>query len=146
MRWAWVSSLASQLHSCGHCTKPPPGKTIQVISLIALLREQEQYYGPHLVMAPLSTLSNWQDEFQKWTPEIPFVLYHGTPTERQDLYKNKIMKNYQKGRPSDKFPVVCTSYEMVLRDHASLSKIDWAFIVVVCMTVFPYGSLTLTIM
>ncbi|KXJ85825.1 SNF2 family DNA-dependent ATPase [Microdochium bolleyi] len=106
------------------------GKTIQVISLIALLREEEQYYGPHLVIAPLSTLSNWQDEFQKWTPEIPFVLYHGTPDERQALFKNKIMRNYQKGRPSDKFPVVCTSYEMVLRDHANLSRIDWAFIVV----------------
>ncbi|KAK7753648.1 putative ATPase [Diatrype stigma] len=30
----------------------------------------------------------------------------------------------------DQFPIVCTSYEMVLRDHSSLSKIDWAFIVV----------------
>jgi len=106
------------------------GKTIQVISLIALLREQEQYYGPHLVIAPLSTLSNWQDEFQKWTPDIPFVLYHGTPDERQALFKNKIMRHYQKGRPSDKFPIICTSYEMVLRDHANLTRIDWAFIVI----------------
>ncbi|KAI4865419.1 SNF2 family N-terminal domain-containing protein [Hypoxylon rubiginosum] len=106
------------------------GKTIQVISLVALLREQENYFGPHLVIAPLSTLSNWQDEFQKWTPTIPFVLYHGTPPERQQIYRDKIMKNYQKGSPTKRFPVVCTSYEMVLRDHVSLSKIDWAFIVV----------------
>ncbi|OTA98847.1 hypothetical protein M426DRAFT_325642 [Hypoxylon sp. CI-4A] len=106
------------------------GKTIQVISLVALLREQESYYGPHLIIAPLSTLSNWQDEFQKWTPTIPFVLYHGLPEERQQLFRNKIMKNYQKGSPTQRFPVVCTSYEMVLRDRASLSKIDWAFIVV----------------
>lgn len=106
------------------------GKTIQVISLVALLREQEEYFGPHLVIAPLSTLSNWQDEFQKWTPSIPFVLYHGTIQERQQIFQDKIMKHYQKGSPSQKFPVVCTSYEMVLRDHAALSKIDWAFIVV----------------
>ncbi|KAI1100661.1 SNF2 family N-terminal domain-containing protein [Jackrogersella minutella] len=106
------------------------GKTIQVISLVALLREQESYFGPHLIIAPLSTLSNWQDEFQKWTPTIPFVLYHGTPQERQEIFRNKILRNYQKGRPSQQFPVVCTSYEMVLRDRASLSKIDWAFIVV----------------
>ncbi|KAI1422266.1 SNF2 family N-terminal domain-containing protein [Xylaria sp. FL1777] len=105
------------------------GKTIQVISLVALLREQEDYFGPHLVIAPLSTLSNWQDEFQKWTPTIPFVLYHGTIEERQQIFKDKIMKHYQKG-PNQRFPVVCTSYEMVLRDHAALSKIDWAFIVV----------------
>ncbi|KAI1373862.1 SNF2 family N-terminal domain-containing protein [Hypoxylon crocopeplum] len=106
------------------------GKTIQVISLVALLREQEKYFGPHLIIAPLSTLSNWQDEFQKWTPTIPFVLYHGTPQERQQIFRDKIMRNYQKGRPTQRFPVVCTSYEMVLRDRASLSKIDWAFIVV----------------
>ncbi|KAI1089032.1 SNF2 family N-terminal domain-containing protein [Rostrohypoxylon terebratum] len=106
------------------------GKTIQVISLVALLREQENYFGPHLIIAPLSTLSNWQDEFHKWTPTIPFVMYHGTPQERQEIFRNKIMRNYQKGRPSQRFPVVCTSYEMVLRDRASLSKIDWAFIVV----------------
>lgn len=43
------------------------------------------------------------------------------------------MKQYQKGIPTGDFPVVCTSYEMVLRDHAALSKIDWAFIVVVCV-------------
>ncbi|RYP48917.1 hypothetical protein DL768_005279 [Monosporascus sp. mg162] len=106
------------------------GKTIQVISLVALLREQEHYFGPHLIIAPLSTLSNWQDEFAKWTPSIPFVLYHGTPEERRDIFRSRIMKHYQKGRPTEKFPVVCTSYEMVLRDRSALSKIDWAFIVV----------------
>ncbi|KAI2625219.1 SNF2 family N-terminal domain-containing protein [Xylaria nigripes] len=106
------------------------GKTIQVISLVALLREQEEYFGPHLVIAPLSTLSNWQDEFQKWTPSIPFILYHGTIEERQQIFRNIIAKHYQKGKPTVKFPVVCTSYEMVLRDHSALSKIDWAFIVV----------------
>ncbi|KAI1277970.1 SNF2 family N-terminal domain-containing protein [Xylaria sp. FL0933] len=106
------------------------GKTIQVISLVALLREEETFFGPHLIIAPLSTLSNWQDEFQKWTPTIPFVLYHGTIQERQQIFREKIMKHYQKGSPNQRFPVVCTSYEMVLRDHAALSKIDWSFIVV----------------
>ncbi|KAH9908638.1 SNF2 family N-terminal domain-containing protein [Xylariomycetidae sp. FL2044] len=110
------------------------GKTIQVISLVALLREEEQYFGPHLVIAPLSTLSNWQDEFNKWTPSIPFVLYHGTPQDRNDIFRDKIWKNISKvgkeRKPNEAFPIVCTSYEMVLRDAKSLSKVDWAFIVV----------------
>lgn len=109
------------------------GKTIQTISLVALLREQEKYFGPHLIIAPLSTLSNWRNEFEKWTPSIPFVMYHGTPEDRQAIFKNKIWKHYAKGRPTEKFPVVCTSYEMILKDRAALSKIDWAFIVVVSM-------------
>ncbi|KAI0478587.1 SNF2 family N-terminal domain-containing protein [Xylariaceae sp. FL0804] len=106
------------------------GKTIQVISLVAFLREQEGYLGPHLIIAPLSTVSNWQDEFQKWTPSIPFVLYHGKISERRQIMRDKIMKHYPKGRPNERFPVVVTSYEMVLRDHAALGKIDWSFIVV----------------
>ncbi|KAL2267156.1 hypothetical protein VTJ83DRAFT_4433 [Remersonia thermophila] len=106
------------------------GKTVQTISLIALLREQENYLGPHLIVAPLSTLSNWLDEFHKWVPSIPVVMYHGTPEQRAGIFKTKIMRHLQAGRPTDKFPVVCTSYEMVLKDRAALSKINWEFIII----------------
>ena len=71
------------------------------------------------------------DEFEKWTPSIPVVMYHGTPAQRQEIFSKKIMKHLQKGRPTDKFPVVCTSYEMVLQDKASLSRINWEFIIIV---------------
>ncbi|KAK3502831.1 SNF2 family N-terminal domain-containing protein [Neurospora crassa] len=106
------------------------GKTVQTISLIALLREQENYLGPHLIVAPLSTLSNWIDEFHRWVPSIPVVMYHGTPQERQDIFKTKLMHHLHGGRPTEKFPVVCTSYEMVLKDRANLSKINWEFIII----------------
>ncbi|KAK3318178.1 SNF2 family N-terminal domain-containing protein [Apodospora peruviana] len=106
------------------------GKTIQTISLIALLREQENYLGPHLIVAPLSTLSNWLDEFHKWVPSIPVVMYHGTPERRGEIFKTKIARHLHGGRPTDKFPVVCTSYEMVLKDRAALSRINWEFIII----------------
>ncbi|EAQ87723.1 hypothetical protein CHGG_04342 [Chaetomium globosum CBS 148.51] len=106
------------------------GKTVQTISLIALLREQENYLGPHLIVAPLSTLSNWLDEFHQWVPSIPVVMYHGTPQQRDEIFKSKIMRHLHKGRPTEKFPVVCTSYEMVLKDRAALSKINWEFIII----------------
>ena len=103
---------------------------MQTISLIALLREQENYLGPHLIVAPLSTLSNWMDEFHHWVPSIPVVMYHGTPQQRDDIFKNSIMRHMHGGRPTAKFPVVCTSYEMVLKDRAALSKINWEFIII----------------
>ncbi|KAH6634985.1 SNF2 family N-terminal domain-containing protein [Chaetomium sp. MPI-SDFR-AT-0129] len=106
------------------------GKTVQTISLIALLREQENYLGPHLIVAPLSTLSNWMDEFRQWVPSIPVVMYHGTPQQRSDIFRTQITRHLQGGRPTDKFPVVCTSYEMVLKDRAALSKINWEFIII----------------
>ncbi|KJZ77812.1 hypothetical protein HIM_02989 [Hirsutella minnesotensis 3608] len=106
------------------------GKTVQTISLIALLREQEGYLGPHLIVAPLSTLSNWMDEFHQWTPSIPVIMYHGNAQQREEIFRTKMMKNLQQGRPTNKFPVVCTSYEMVLRDQHNLSKIKWEFIII----------------
>lgn len=112
------------------------GKTVQTIALIALLREQEEYLGPHLIVAPLSTLSNWMDEFHKWVPSIPVVMFHGTKTEREDIFRTKMQRNLKNGRPTDKFPVVCTSYEMVLREQASLSKVNWEFIIIVCYTLY----------
>ena len=110
-----------------------------MISLIAQLREKENYLGPHLIVAPLSTLSNWMDEFQRWTPSIPVVMYHGTPPQRADIFEKKILKNYPKNKPSVEFPVVCTSYEMVLKDRAFLSKIGWEFIIIVCLTNSVYN-------
>ena len=95
-----------------------------------MLREQENYLGPHLIVAPLSTLSNWLDEFHHWVPSIPVVMYHGTPQQRTEIFKTKIMRNLKNGRPTEQFPVVCTSYEMVLKDRASLSTINWEFIII----------------
>ncbi|KAK4184833.1 putative ATP-dependent helicase [Podospora australis] len=106
------------------------GKTIQTISLIALLRDQEDFLGPHLIVAPLSTLSNWMNEFHKWVPSIPVCMYHGTPEQRQEIFKTQISRHLKGGRPTAKFPVVCTTYEMVIRDRANLSKIDWSFIII----------------
>jgi ATP-dependent DNA helicase len=38
------------------------------------------------------------------------------------------------GKPTPKFPVVCTSYDIILRDKAALSKINWEFIIIVSST------------
>lgn len=109
-----------------------PGKTVQTISLIANLRE-ENYLGPHLIVAPLSTLSNWMDEFEKWCPSLPVVLFHGDAQKRAEIKRKHLTPNMKNGNPTKKFPVVCTSYEMVLRERATLSKFNWAFIIIVSL-------------
>ena len=44
------------------------GKTLQSISLLAWLKETKNFSGPFLVLAPKSTLSNWQREFGNGAP------------------------------------------------------------------------------
>lgn len=63
-------------------------------------------------------------------------MYHGTPPERRKLFETKITKHMTKGRPTTKFPVVCTSYEIILRDRAELAKINWEFIIIVSLELF----------
>jgi ATP-dependent DNA helicase len=104
------------------------------VSLIALLREKENYLGPHLIVAPLSTLSNWEAEFEKWTPSVPVVLYHGTPTERNELAESRMFNNLPDGRPNLDFPVVLTSPEIVIRDEKELSRINWEMIIIVSLS------------
>ncbi|EGD74893.1 hypothetical protein PTSG_07121 [Salpingoeca rosetta] len=101
------------------------GKTVQSIALFAHLYGHK-VSGPYLVVAPLSTLPNWIKEFHRWTPDIPVILYHGTPEERA-AKRPGIMskKNTLKG-----FSTVVTSYEMVMRDRKYLQQIPWKYIVV----------------
>lgn len=115
-----------------------------MIGIIGLLREQENYLGPHIIIAPLSTLSNWVNEFRKWAPTIPVVMYHGKPDERRVIRDTKLFPNLDKqGKPTERFPVVCTSYEMVIQDSAHLSRINWEFIIIVCSDNVPYTRVTM---
>ena len=103
------------------------GKTIQAISLIAFFKEKN-ISGPFLIAAPLSTVSNWVEEFRRWTPSIKTVLYHGSKQERAEIRREKM--GIQDQRSMD-FPVVCTSYEICMNDRKFLAQYQWRYIIVV---------------
>ncbi|KAG9646419.1 SWI/SNF chromatin remodeling complex component, partial [Aureobasidium melanogenum] len=100
------------------------GKTIQTISFLAFLREKGTY-GPFLIASPLSTTSNWVNEFHKWTPDIPVVLYHGSKQEREEIRRKRF-----KNPGSKDFPVICTSYEICMNDRKFLANYGWKFIII----------------
>ncbi|KAK0507579.1 hypothetical protein JMJ35_010102 [Cladonia borealis] len=101
------------------------GKTVQLISFLAFLRENGTN-GPFLILGPLSTVNNWVKEFSFWTPDIPVVMYHGSPQTRGQIRRQQL-KGDSKGT---KFLVVCTSYEICMRDKKYLASYPWKFIVV----------------
>ncbi|DBA71579.1 TPA: hypothetical protein ACH3X2_001044 [Trebouxia sp. C0005] len=101
------------------------GKTVQTIGFLSHLREKN-IYGPFMVVGPLSTLSNWVDEFKRWLPSMNVILYHGSKDERQKLRT----KHMPHGPATDKFPVVVTSYEIVIADSKLLQRYKWKYVVV----------------
>ncbi|EEB16258.1 lymphoid specific helicase, putative [Pediculus humanus corporis] len=103
------------------------GKTIQVIAFICHMIEQD-IKGPFLVVAPLSTVSNWMMEFKRFAPKVPTLLYHGNEEERKamlpDILKTTlVMKKLI-------HPVVITSYNVPMRDTAVLGKINWYYLII----------------
>ncbi|KAI7868291.1 SNF2 family N-terminal domain-containing protein [Spinellus fusiger] len=102
------------------------GKTLQTISFIAHLKAMN-VSGPYLIVTPLSTLANWVNEFKRFTPQIPVLLYHGTKEERQHIINRKISK---KKETAFDFPIIVTSYEIIMNDRKYLQRYNWKYIVV----------------
>lgn len=97
------------------------GKTIQTISLITYLIEKKQQPGPYLVIVPLSTLTNWNNEFEKWAPSVSRIVYKGPPNAR---------KQHQQQIRWGQFQVLLTTYEFIIKDRPILSKIKWVHMIV----------------
>ncbi|XP_073979169.1 ATP-dependent helicase brm-like isoform X2 [Rhodnius prolixus] len=97
------------------------GKTIQTIGLLTYLMEKKKVNGPYLIIVPLSTLSNWVLEFEKWAPSVFIVAYKGSPGMRRTL---------QSQMRSTKFNVLLTTYEYVIKDKAVLAKIHWKYMII----------------
>jgi ATP-dependent DNA helicase len=66
------------------------GKTVQVLAFIGRLLDL-RVLGPHVIVCPLSTLSNWRAELARWLPGVPLVVFHGDAAARKGL-KPRITK------------------------------------------------------
>ncbi|XP_063311819.1 chromodomain-helicase-DNA-binding protein 6 [Pelobates fuscus] len=107
------------------------GKTIQSITFLS-----EIFFmgirGPFLIIAPLSTITNWEREFRTWT-EMNTVVYHGSQISRQMIHQYEMHYRDSQGAPVPglfKFHVVITTFEMILADCPELKKIQWSCVII----------------
>ncbi|XP_062850271.1 chromodomain-helicase-DNA-binding protein 3 isoform X1 [Trichomycterus rosablanca] len=117
------------------------GKTIQTIVFLYSLFKEGHTKGPFLVSAPLSTIINWEREFDMWAPDFYVVTYTGDKDSRAIIRENEFSfddtaikggkKAFKLRREAPiKFHVLLTSYELVTIDQTALKSIDWACLVV----------------
>ncbi|KAJ0023131.1 hypothetical protein NQD34_003030 [Periophthalmus magnuspinnatus] len=117
------------------------GKTVQTIVFLYSLYKEGHSKGPFLVSAPLSTIINWEREFEMWAPDFYVVTYTGDKDSRAIIRENEFtfednaikqgrkVFRMKKDTPI-KFHVLLTSYELITIDQAILGSVSWACLVV----------------
>ncbi len=73
------------------------GKTLQMLSLLKVLQDKGQL-GTSVIVLPLSTMFNWQNEIEKFTPSLKGFSYHGHQRKKSNDYFSNydlILVSYQ---------------------------------------------------
>jgi len=89
------------------------GKTLSAITLLAARP------GPHLVVAPMSVIGNWQREIERFAPNLTPRLHYG-PGRAADPAQI----------PNGPRDVAITSHETLVRDQELLCELPWGALVV----------------
>ncbi|MEE6513208.1 hypothetical protein FKM82_020742 [Ascaphus truei] len=107
------------------------GKTIQSITFLHEIF-LSRIRGPFLIIAPLSTITNWEREFRTWT-DLNVVVYHGSMISRQMIQQYEMYFRDSQGRITRgtyKFQAIITTFEMILGGCPELNAIEWRCVII----------------
>lgn len=103
------------------------GKTVQTICFLQRVYDYG-IHGPFLIVVPLSTIHNWQREFDTWT-DMNTVVYHGSASSRQIIQQTEFYYRPEELRGSKrtvvKIDALITTFEMVVSDCDVLKQISY---------------------
>lgn len=122
----WLKFSYYNSHNCILADEMGLGKTIQSLTFVHSCY-QYGIRGPYLVIAPLSTIPNWQREFESWT-DMNIVVYHGSQTSKQMLAEYEFYYKNDNGKTIKdltKFNVLITTFEMIVTDYMDLRNFHW---------------------
>lgn len=98
------------------------GKTLQTVSLLGYMKHYRHTPGPHLVIAPKSTLANWMTEIKRWVPSMRANCLIGDQVQRAALIRDVILPG--------EWDICVTSYEMVIKEKSVFKKFNWRYLVI----------------
>jgi len=91
------------------------GKTVQTLTLLQKAKEKDGKL-PSLVVCPTSVVFNWENEIEKFAPNLKFLNLTGI--ERKKKFSD--VSNYD---------LVITSYALIRRDIEELKKLDFRYVI-----------------
>ncbi|MDB6042945.1 MAG: hypothetical protein JWM63_1496 [Gammaproteobacteria bacterium] len=92
------------------------GKTVQTLAHLALEKQQGRLNKPSLIVAPVSTLGNWQQEIHRFAPELQCLTLHGA--KRRESFPR-----------IDEVDVVITGYPSLQLDSDTLLARDFYLVI-----------------
>lgn len=106
------------------------GKTLQVIKFLSVLKNQCGVIGPHLMVGPLSVLSNWYHEIERYAPgEFDIHVHYGTKKEREvhlrkscREWKHRLNSPVQK---STRIAIILTTFTIALHDGTAFKSVKY---------------------
>ena len=104
-------------HSLNGCLSDDMGlgKTVQVLSFLQKLKEEGRL-GPVLAVVPVTTMSNWEIEINKFVPGLKYLIYYGS-ARKKDV-----------GSFRD-YDIVIVSYHTLRNDIKIFSGIKYDYVV-----------------
>ncbi|KAJ7420539.1 Chromodomain-helicase-DNA-binding protein 1-like protein [Willisornis vidua] len=100
----WLVQCCEVQHGCILGDEMGLGKTCQTISLLLYLTKKLTNKERFLILCPLSVLSNWKEELERFAPGLSFVTYIGNKEERPKLQQNL--------KEDSQFHALLTTYEV----------------------------------
>lgn len=119
---AWLQCLLNnQLKGCVLADDMGMGKTLQVMYAIDWHSRHSESNQPYLVVAPVSLLENWQNEYTKYfdSPRLPIMTVTTSPKAIDQTFIEQL-SNKQ---------IVLTSYETLRRGQLNFCAVDFAIVV-----------------
>lgn len=96
------------------------GKTAQIACFLHTLKTVDSIDGPHLIVAPLSTLTSWTRELARWAPGLKVFKYHGERRARQQSRNNPLYRH----------AVMVTTPAVLNQDRSLFRKRAWVVVIV----------------
>lgn len=93
------------------------GKTIQVISYLAYLKEMDRL-TPTLLVLPKTLIDNWKNEMEKFAPFLTENIYMHLGAGR--LKDPDVIST---------FDIVLTTYQTLIRDQLVMGRVDWQMVI-----------------
>jgi SNF2 family DNA or RNA helicase len=110
----WINFLTSNGFGALLADDMGLGKTIQTIAWILLSKAKRKNLKT-LIVAPLTLLSNWKHEFEKFAPSLTVYVHQGENRRRASGFL----------KTANSCDVTITSYNLLVRDQTSFSEVKW---------------------